>query len=58
MDAQQKVEISEENKRRVAEMSIEDIEEARAELTRSLNPAFLERLLKRAKLTGGFVGGR
>jgi hypothetical protein len=50
MDAQQKVEISEENKRRVAEMSIEDIEEARAELTRSLNPAFLERLLKRANI--------
>ncbi|ETI26633.1 hypothetical protein G647_10394 [Cladophialophora carrionii CBS 160.54] len=50
MDAQQKAEISEENKRRVAEMSIEDLEEARAELTRSLNPAFLERLLKRANI--------
>jgi RNA polymerase II-associated protein 1 len=50
MDAQQKAEISEENKRRLDEMSVEDIEEARAELTRSLNPAFLQRLLKRANI--------
>ncbi|KIW28382.1 uncharacterized protein PV07_08050 [Cladophialophora immunda] len=50
MDQQQKADISEENKRRIAEMSIEDIEEARAELTRNLNPAFLERLLKRANI--------
>ena len=50
MDAQQKADISEENKRRIEEMSTGDIEEARAELTRSLNPAFLERLLKRANI--------
>ena len=50
MDQKQKAEISEDNKRRIAEMSIEDIEEARAELTRGLNPAFLERLLKRANI--------
>lgn len=50
IDQQQKEDISEENKRRIAEMSVEDIEEARAELTRSLNPAFLERLLKRANI--------
>ncbi|OAG39663.1 hypothetical protein AYO21_06131 [Fonsecaea monophora] len=50
MDQQQKADISEENKRRIAQMSTEDIEEARAELTRNLNPAFLERLLKRANI--------
>ena len=50
MDAQQKADIGEENKRRIGEMSLDDIEEARAELTRSLNPAFLERLLKRANI--------
>ncbi len=50
MDAQAKADISAENKRRVADMSIEDIEEARAELTRNLNPAFLERLLRRANI--------
>jgi RNA polymerase II-associated protein 1 len=50
MDAQQKADIGEENKRRIEEMSIEDIEEARAELTRSLNPEFLQRLLKRANI--------
>ncbi|EXJ73217.1 uncharacterized protein A1O5_02977 [Cladophialophora psammophila CBS 110553] len=56
MDQQQKAEISEENKRRIAEMSMEDIEEARAELTRNLNPAFLERLLKRANIDEDQVG--
>lgn len=50
LEKQQKAEISDENKRRIEEMSIEDIEQARAELTRSLNPAFLERLLKRANI--------
>ncbi|KEF53660.1 uncharacterized protein A1O9_10060 [Exophiala aquamarina CBS 119918] len=49
-DTQQKADINEENKRRIAEMSPEDIEEARAELMRNLNPAFLERLLKRANI--------
>ncbi|EHY58308.1 hypothetical protein HRR83_004832 [Exophiala dermatitidis] len=50
LDDQEKADISEENKRRIAEMSLEDIEEARAELMQSLNPAFLERLLKRANI--------
>ncbi|KIW10888.1 hypothetical protein PV08_10187 [Exophiala spinifera] len=50
LESQQKADISEENKRRIAEMSIGDIEEARAELMRNLNPAFLERLLKRANI--------
>lgn len=49
-DAKQKADIDEGNKRRIAEMSTEDIEEARAELMKSLNPAFLERLLKRANI--------
>ncbi|KAK5061214.1 hypothetical protein LTR84_007756 [Exophiala bonariae] len=49
-DSQQKADIEEENKRRIAEMSSEDIEEARAELMKTLNPAFLERLLKRANI--------
>ncbi|EXJ89745.1 hypothetical protein A1O3_02812 [Capronia epimyces CBS 606.96] len=50
LETQQKAEISEENKRRLAEMSVEDIAEARAELMSNLNPAFLERLLKRANI--------
>lgn len=50
LESQQKAEISEENTRRIAEMSVEDIEEARAELMRNLNPAFVERLLKRANI--------
>ncbi|KIW61059.1 hypothetical protein PV05_01222 [Exophiala xenobiotica] len=50
LESQQKAEISEENERRIAEMSIEDVEEARAELIRNLNPAFVERLLKRANI--------
>lgn len=50
LESQQKAEISEDNKRRIAEMSVEDIEEARAELMRNLNPAFVERLLKRANI--------
>ncbi|KAK4939581.1 hypothetical protein LTR10_020187 [Elasticomyces elasticus] len=50
LESQQKAEISEENTRRIAEMSVEDIEEARAELMRNLNPSFVERLLKRANI--------
>ncbi|KAI1619906.1 RPAP1-like protein [Exophiala viscosa] len=50
LESQQKAEISEENTRRIAEMSVEDIEEARAELMRNLNPFFVERLLKRANI--------
>lgn len=49
-DAQQKADIAEENKKRIAEMSTEDIEEARAELMQNFNPTFLERLLKRANI--------
>jgi hypothetical protein len=47
---QEKADISAENKQRLADMSVEDIEQARAELMRSLNPAFVERLLKRAHI--------
>lgn len=50
LEAKEKQEISAENKQRIAAMSTEDIEEARAELMSSLNPAFLERLLKRANI--------
>jgi hypothetical protein len=50
LDAKEKAEISDENKRRLAEMSVEDVEDARSELLKSLNPAFLERLLKRANI--------
>ncbi|KAK5277270.1 hypothetical protein LTR40_010589, partial [Exophiala xenobiotica] len=50
LESQQKAEIGEENARRIAEMSIEDVEEARAELMQNLNPAFVERLLKRANI--------
>lgn len=53
LEKQQKEDISEENKRRIAEMSIDDIEEARAELTRNLNPAFIQRLLQRANIEEG-----
>lgn len=49
-EARQKAEISEENKRRIAAMSEEDIAEARAELTKQLSPAFIERLIKRANI--------
>lgn len=49
-DAKEKQEIGEENKQRIAQMSAEDIEEARAELMSSLNPAFIEKLLKRTNI--------
>ena len=45
-----KTEISEENKRRIAEMSTEDLEEARSELVANLSPAFIERLLQKANI--------
>ena len=48
--SKEKAEISKENERRIAEMSREDIEEARAELMQSLNPALVERLLRRANI--------
>ncbi len=50
INAKEKQEISEENKKRIADMSPEDIEDARAELMSSLNPAFIDRLLKRANI--------
>jgi RNA polymerase II-associated protein 1 len=50
IEAQQKAEISDENKRRIAEMSMEDIEEARAELMATLHPTMIERLLRRANI--------
>ncbi|ERF68874.1 hypothetical protein EPUS_04526 [Endocarpon pusillum Z07020] len=50
IDAKERQEINEENKQRIAEMSPEDIEEARAELMSSLNPALIDRLLKRANI--------
>jgi RNA polymerase II-associated protein 1 len=49
-EAQEKAKISEENSRRIAAMSDDDIEEARAELMANLNPALIERLLKRANI--------
>jgi hypothetical protein len=49
-EAQEKAKISDENTRRIAAMSEEDIEEARAELMANLNPALIERLLKRANI--------
>ena len=49
-EAQEKAKISEENNRRIAAMSEEDIEEARAELMANLDPALIERLLKRANI--------
>lgn len=49
-DAKEKQEISEENRQRIADMTEEEISEARAELMSSLNPAFIERLLKRASI--------
>lgn len=49
-EAQEKTQISEENNRRIAAMSDKDIEEARAELLANLNPALIERLLKRANI--------
>ena len=48
--AREKAEISKENEQKIAAMSEEDIEEARAELMQSLNPALVERLLKRANI--------
>ena len=46
-DTKERREISDENKQRIAEMSEEDIEEARAELMAKFSPALIERLLGR-----------
>jgi RNA polymerase II-associated protein 1 len=49
-ESQQKAEISQENRQKIAQMSDADIEEARAELMANLDPALIERLLKRANI--------
>ena len=49
-EVQERAEIGEENKRRIAAMSDEDIEEARAELMANLNPGLIQKLLKRATI--------
>ena len=49
-EAEEKAKISEENNQRIAEMSQADIEEARAELMANLDPALIERFLRRANL--------
>jgi hypothetical protein len=48
--SQQKAEIDRENRQKIAQMTVTDIEEARAELMANLDPAFIERLLKRANI--------
>ena len=48
--SQQKAEIDQENRQKIAQMTEADIEEARAELMANLDPAFIERLLKRANI--------
>jgi hypothetical protein len=42
--------ISEENERRIASMSVEEIEEERRELMSKLSPALIQRMLKRADM--------
>jgi RNA polymerase II-associated protein 1 len=49
-ETQEKAKISDENNRRIAAMSDEEIDNARAELMANLNPALIERLLKRANI--------
>lgn len=50
VDAKQKAEISEENDRKLAAMSPDEIAEARAELMATLNPQLVERLMRRSRL--------
>ncbi|KAL2072253.1 hypothetical protein VTL71DRAFT_11596 [Oculimacula yallundae] len=52
MDSERR-QIDEENRRRLAAMSAEEIEEERNELMAGLNPALLEMLLKRSNLDEG-----
>ncbi|CZS95106.1 related to Plasmodium yoelii rhoptry protein [Rhynchosporium agropyri] len=52
MDGERR-QIDEENRRRLAAMSAEEIEEERNELVAGLNPALLEMLLKRSNLDEG-----
>ncbi|KAL8704059.1 MAG: hypothetical protein Q9201_002758 [Fulgogasparrea decipioides] len=46
----EKQEINAENKQRIAEMSLEDVDEAKQELMASLSPSLIERLLRRANI--------
>ncbi|PVH88049.1 hypothetical protein DL98DRAFT_225706 [Cadophora sp. DSE1049] len=52
MDEERRI-IDEENRQRLAAMSVEEIEEERNELMAGLNPALLEMLLKRSNLDEG-----
>lgn len=45
--------IDQENKQRLAEMSDQEIEEARQELMAGLNPSLIEKLLKKANISDG-----
>ena len=45
--------IDQENKQRLAEMSDQEIEEARQELMKGLNPSLIEKLLKKANIDEG-----
>ncbi|KAL9625089.1 MAG: hypothetical protein Q9160_000818 [Pyrenula sp. 1 TL-2023] len=45
----EKVEIDAENKRRIAEMSTEEIEDARSELMAKLNPGLIRKLMRKSK---------
>lgn len=49
-ESQQKAEINQENRQKLAQMTEADVEEARAELMANLDPALIERLLKRANI--------
>ena len=49
-DETERQRIDEENKQRLAEMSPEEIEEARQELMNGLSPSLIERLLKKANI--------
>lgn len=51
-DEKEKVEIDAENKRRIAEMSTEEIEDARSELMAKLNPGLIEKLMRKSKAKG------
>ncbi|KAL8956809.1 MAG: hypothetical protein Q9183_006215 [Haloplaca sp. 2 TL-2023] len=48
--SQERMEIDRENRQRLAEMSAEDIDDAKRELMAGLNPSLIERFLKRANI--------
>ena len=50
IDGTERQRIDEENKQRLAEMSLEEIQEAREELMNGLSPSLIERLLKKANI--------